>query len=267
MDVAAALAELEELSTQVTRAVVVDRDGAVAGTLGVAADRAGALAAIGAELLAGARVAGGGDDVTRVEVVLPTGGVFVAARGRADDRRHDRSRPDRRPRRLRPANRARPDRRGGRVMRRLVVLGGLALLGRRLLARRRGPAERVAIAKADGSTVVARPGHARARGARRRRRARAAAVSVDALGLRLVEVALLEGDFLLRSGRRSPFYLDKYRFETEPELLRALGERLAAEAARGRARGRPPRRPRARGGRARGFGLDGVRATLHHRPR
>jgi len=43
----------------------------------------------------------------------------------------------------------------------------------------------------------------------------------------LVERALLEGDFVLRSGRRSSWYLDKYRFETEPELLRALGARLA----------------------------------------
>jgi orotate phosphoribosyltransferase len=49
---------------------------------------------------------------------------------------------------------------------------------------------------------------------------------VDLGGL-LVERALLEGDFVLRSGRRSPWYLDKYRFETDPELLRALGERLA----------------------------------------
>ena len=40
--------------------------------------------------------------------------------------------------------------------------------------------------------------------------------------------ALLEGDFLLRSGRRSPYYLDKYRFETRPELLAELGRRLAA---------------------------------------
>ncbi len=40
--------------------------------------------------------------------------------------------------------------------------------------------------------------------------------------------ALLEGDFVLRSGRRSRWYLDKYRFETRPELLRSLGERLAA---------------------------------------
>lgn len=49
----------------------------------------------------------------------------------------------------------------------------------------------------------------------------------DELGALLVERALLEGDFVLRSGRRSSWYLDKYRFETEPEILRALGERLA----------------------------------------
>jgi orotate phosphoribosyltransferase len=54
-----------------------------------------------------------------------------------------------------------------------------------------------------------------------------AAVSDDALGGLLVEHALLEGDFVLRSGRRSSWYLDKYRFETEPHLLRALGTRLA----------------------------------------
>jgi orotate phosphoribosyltransferase len=54
------------------------------------------------------------------------------------------------------------------------------------------------------------------------------ASSPDALGELLVEHALLEGDFVLRSGRRSSYYLDKYRFETQPELLRQLGERLAA---------------------------------------
>ena len=51
---------------------------------------------------------------------------------------------------------------------------------------------------------------------------------MDELGVRLREQALLEGDFLLRSGRRSTYYLDKYRFETQPELLGPLGERLAA---------------------------------------
>jgi orotate phosphoribosyltransferase len=47
------------------------------------------------------------------------------------------------------------------------------------------------------------------------------------LGRLLVERALLEGDFVLRSGKRSSWYLDKYRFETEPEILRALGTSLA----------------------------------------
>jgi orotate phosphoribosyltransferase len=51
------------------------------------------------------------------------------------------------------------------------------------------------------------------------------------LGRTLVERALLEGDFVLRSGRRSSWYLDKYRFETEPELLRTLGERIAETVA------------------------------------
>jgi orotate phosphoribosyltransferase len=45
------------------------------------------------------------------------------------------------------------------------------------------------------------------------------------------ERAFLEGDFVLRSGRRSRFYLDKYRFETEPVLLEALGERIARAVA------------------------------------
>jgi len=53
----------------------------------------------------------------------------------------------------------------------------------------------------------------------------------DELGRLLVEHALLEGDFVLRSGRRSSYYLDKYRFETQPGLLRRLGERIAAAVA------------------------------------
>ncbi len=52
------------------------------------------------------------------------------------------------------------------------------------------------------------------------------------LACALREHAYLEGDFVLRSGRRSPYYLDKYRFETRPEVLRPLGEALA-EAVRG----------------------------------
>jgi orotate phosphoribosyltransferase len=49
----------------------------------------------------------------------------------------------------------------------------------------------------------------------------------DDLGRVLVERALLEGDFVLRSGKRSSWYLDKYRFETEPDILRVLGVRLS----------------------------------------
>ena len=48
------------------------------------------------------------------------------------------------------------------------------------------------------------------------------------LAAQLKEHAYLEGDFLLRSGKRSKYYLDKYRFETRPELLRPIGERIAA---------------------------------------
>ena len=55
--------------------------------------------------------------------------------------------------------------------------------------------------------------------------------AVDELGLRLLDVALLEGDFTLRSGKRSRWYLDKYRFETDPAILQELGERLAATVA------------------------------------
>jgi orotate phosphoribosyltransferase len=42
------------------------------------------------------------------------------------------------------------------------------------------------------------------------------------------DAALLEGDFVLRSGRRSTYYLDKYRFSTRPDLLRALGAAIAS---------------------------------------
>ena len=45
------------------------------------------------------------------------------------------------------------------------------------------------------------------------------------------DAAYLEGDFVLRSGRRSSYYLDKYRFATRPELLGPLGEAIAAAVA------------------------------------
>ena len=43
----------------------------------------------------------------------------------------------------------------------------------------------------------------------------------------VVAAAWLEGDFVLRSGRRSRYYLDKYRFETVPGILRRVGRHLA----------------------------------------
>lgn len=49
------------------------------------------------------------------------------------------------------------------------------------------------------------------------------------LGERLLEASYLEGDFVLRSGRRSRFYLDKYLFETRPDLLRDIAAGLAAK--------------------------------------
>jgi orotate phosphoribosyltransferase len=44
---------------------------------------------------------------------------------------------------------------------------------------------------------------------------------------RIKETAYLEGDFILRSGKRSKYYLDKYLFETCPDILKALGEEFA----------------------------------------
>jgi orotate phosphoribosyltransferase len=49
----------------------------------------------------------------------------------------------------------------------------------------------------------------------------------EELKLAIREHAYLEGDFLLRSGKRSNYYLDKYRFETRPDILAAVGKRIA----------------------------------------
>ena len=43
----------------------------------------------------------------------------------------------------------------------------------------------------------------------------------------LVAAAWLEGDFVLRSGRRSKYYFDKYLFETQPAILRRVAHLLA----------------------------------------
>jgi orotate phosphoribosyltransferase len=44
----------------------------------------------------------------------------------------------------------------------------------------------------------------------------------------MAAAAWLEGDFVLRSGRRSRYYFDKYLFETQPGILRRVGRELAA---------------------------------------
>jgi len=44
---------------------------------------------------------------------------------------------------------------------------------------------------------------------------------------RIKETAYLEGNFTLRSGKKSKYYLDKYLFETCPDILKALGEEFA----------------------------------------
>ncbi len=47
------------------------------------------------------------------------------------------------------------------------------------------------------------------------------------LAKRIRDAAYLEGEFTLRSGRKSNYYLDKYLFETQPDILEALGKMFA----------------------------------------
>ena len=49
----------------------------------------------------------------------------------------------------------------------------------------------------------------------------------EALARDLVAASYLKGDFILRSGKRSNRYFDKFLFETEPELLKRIGAQLA----------------------------------------
>ena len=56
----------------------------------------------------------------------------------------------------------------------------------------------------------------------------AAVLDRATLARRVKEVALLEGDFTLRSGKKSKFYFDKYLFETQPDILQTMGHEIAA---------------------------------------
>jgi predicted regulator of Ras-like GTPase activity (Roadblock/LC7/MglB family) len=82
MDVAQALAELTQLSSQVRRAVVLDAGGAVVGSTDDDPNVAETLARAARELVdAAAGLRASGDEVTRVEVELEEGAVFVLREG------------------------------------------------------------------------------------------------------------------------------------------------------------------------------------------
>src|ERR1051326_3752933 len=55
-----------------------------------------------------------------------------------------------------------------------------------------------------------------------------ASMTREQLAKRIADLALLRGEVTLRSGRKSNYYLDKYRFETQPDVLRELGAMFAS---------------------------------------
>src|SRR5215218_4252061 len=56
---------------------------------------------------------------------------------------------------------------------------------------------------------------------------------MDDLAAELRDRCLVSGDFVLRSGRRTNVYLDKYRAEADPELLLRAVRRMAPEVPEG----------------------------------
>ena len=50
------------------------------------------------------------------------------------------------------------------------------------------------------------------------------------LARRVKESAFLEGDLVLRSGKNSKYYLDKYLFSAQPDILQEFGKRFAEYA-------------------------------------
>src|SRR5919197_6530844 len=82
MDVAQALAELTELSSQVERAVVLDASGTLLGSTSTDEGATEQLAGAARELVASAaELHPSAGDVTRVEVELAEGGLFVLVEG------------------------------------------------------------------------------------------------------------------------------------------------------------------------------------------
>ena len=239
MEPTEALAELTTLSSQIVEAAILGESGFVLASTG-SPERGEQLARVAADLRHGGRGRPAGAEVTRVEVRQPSGSVFVVVEGGTHRRRHDGAGADGGPRPLRPADSLRrldeaPARRSrsgsGVQVRRLFWLAVAAAVAWWLVNRRRSGADDVGatIGYADGSAVTFEHGLAGARPPARHRR-RGEGRVIDDLGALLVEHALLEGDFVLRSGKRSTWYLDKYRFETRPDLLR--GARRASRGGR-----------------------------------
>ena len=56
---------------------------------------------------------------------------------------------------------------------------------------------------------------------------KASAMNKLELAKRIKEVAFLEGYFTLRSGKKSKYYVDKYLFGTQPDILKRLAVELA----------------------------------------
>lgn len=56
------------------------------------------------------------------------------------------------------------------------------------------------------------------------------AMTKEQLAARIKQAAYLEGEFTLRSGVKSNYYLDKYLFETQPDILIELGRLFAQRA-------------------------------------
>jgi len=51
-------------------------------------------------------------------------------------------------------------------------------------------------------------------------------MNIENLAQLVKDTALLTGEFTLSSGRKSNYYLDKYRIETRPDILHAVAEGL-----------------------------------------
>ena len=60
-----------------------------------------------------------------------------------------------------------------------------------------------------------------------------AAMAPEELARQIAETAVVRGNFTLRSGRTSTYYIDKYLFLTRPGILAELGAMIAARLPEG----------------------------------